>query len=88
MRTESKNRLITRNGKQLQVTLHRGKGDSWFMHREEAEQHRVGHTGMQALDIILGVDGAFHRLPLTHRFVDNNRIPSAALRRWLNTSCG
>ena len=84
MTARRRTKLITPLGVGKRVELHEGRSGSWFMHREEAEQHVVGHTGMQALDLILGVEGAHHRLPLTHTFVGNNRILSTALRKWLN----
>ena len=35
-------------------TLYRGKDEAWFLHEDEAQQHRMGHTVAEALMLITG----------------------------------
>ncbi len=55
MRTEILNiKSITLNGECM--ALYRGKGEAWFLHKEDAIHHRNGHNGIEALKLITGSD--------------------------------
>lgn len=73
------------------VLLYGGK-DCWFLHSDEAQYSLDGHTGPEALDLILGVKGAIYGLPMGRRiqFAKNNFI-NKELRQWLaqtGSGCG
>ncbi len=69
-----------------QAMLYKGKQECWFFYPEEAQHSLDGHTGPEALDLILGVEGATHRLPLHFEFGKNTFI-NKELRQWLDDSC-
>jgi hypothetical protein len=83
MKTETPNiKSITLHGEQL--TLYQGRGDSWFLHEEEAINHSHGHTVAEATMLITGK--WFPRYPYAkapNKKYDA-RIYTSAFRYWLD----
>ncbi len=84
MKIESKTKSVKANGQQ--VILHRGKGEAWFLHREEAVYHRCGNTASEATALITG-KGGMPRYPFAREGKKMNAIIfTREFRRFLEGS--
>lgn len=81
MKTINRTKLIVSSDSQ-KVKLYEGKAGSWFMHRDEAEQHRVGYTITEALILITGSAKPRFLFATDNRIT--SRIYTKAFRNYLD----